>query len=80
MQSSAHPIFPDSPVPLYSQLADLLRQRVLRGLWGPGTKVPSLEALVAEFQVARVTVRHARSLWRHLCAAWQTPTAMTNPS
>jgi len=59
MQSSTHPIFPDSPVPLYSQLADLLRQRVLRGLWGPGTKVPSLEALVAEFKVARVTVRQA---------------------
>ena len=59
MQTSAHPIFPDSPVPLYSQLADLLRQRVMRGLWGPGAKVPSLEALVAEFQVARVTVRQA---------------------
>jgi len=59
MQSSAHPIFPDSPVPLYSQLADLLRQRVLRGVWPPGTKVPSLEALVTEFQVARVTVRQA---------------------
>ena len=59
MQTSAHPIFPDSPVPLYSQLADLLRERVRRGLWGPGAKVPSLEALVAEFQVARVTVRQA---------------------
>ena len=57
MQSSTHPIFPDSPVPLYSQLADLLRQRVMRGMWGPGTKVPSLEAMVAEFKVARVTVR-----------------------
>lgn len=59
MQTSSHPIFPDSPVPLYSQLADLLRQRVLRGMWGPGTKVPSLEAMVAEFKVARVTVRQA---------------------
>ncbi len=59
MQSATHPIFPDSPVPLYSQLADLLRQRVLRGMWGPGTKVPSLEAMVAEFRVARVTVRQA---------------------
>ena len=59
MLASAHPIFPDSPVPLYSQLADLLRQRVLRGVWAPGAKVPSLEALVVEFQVARVTVRQA---------------------
>lgn len=57
--SSAHPIFPDSPVPLYAQLSDLMRQRILRGIWPSGTKVPSLEALVAEFQVARVTVRQA---------------------
>lgn len=59
MQGNIHPIFPDSPVPLYSQLADLLRQRVLRGIWATGEKVPSLEALVEEFQVARVTVRQA---------------------
>jgi GntR family transcriptional regulator len=59
MLPSAHPIFPHSPVPLYSQLADLLRQRVLRGVWAPGVKVPSLEALVVEFHVARVTVRQA---------------------
>ena len=54
-----HPIFPGSPVPLYVQLSDLLRQRVLRGIWASGTKVPSLEALALEFQVARVTVRQA---------------------
>ena len=59
MIPSVHAIFPDSPVPLYAQLADLLRQRVLRGVWPPGTKLPSLEALVLEFQVARVTVRQA---------------------
>ncbi|MCX7265338.1 MAG: GntR family transcriptional regulator [Betaproteobacteria bacterium] len=59
MQPNAHPIFPDSPLPLYAQLADLLRQRVLRGTWKSGDKVPSLEALVEEFQVARVTVRQA---------------------
>jgi len=59
MKSVAHPIFSDSPVPLYSQLADLLRQRVQRGVWAAGAKVPSLEALVIEFQVARVTVRQA---------------------
>jgi GntR family transcriptional regulator len=59
MKTVIHPIFPDSPVPLYSQLANLLRQRVQRGMWAPGAKVPSLEALVVEFQVARVTVRQA---------------------
>lgn len=59
MKNFAHPIFSDSPIPLYSQLANLMRQRVQRGLWAPGTQVPSLDALVAEFQVARVTVRQA---------------------
>ncbi len=59
MQVTAHPLFADSPVPLYAQLADLLRQRVLRGSWVADSKVPSLQALVAEFQVARVTVRQA---------------------
>jgi GntR family transcriptional regulator len=44
---------------LYAQLSDLMRQRILRGIWLSGSKVPSLEALVAEFQVARVTVRQA---------------------
>jgi len=59
MLPSIRSIFADSPVPLYSQLADLLRQRITRGAWPPGSKVPSLEALVDEFKVARVTVRQA---------------------
>ena len=59
MRQSAHFIFHDSPMPLYAQLSDLLRQRIARGLWKPGDKVPTLEALVEEFQVARVTVRQA---------------------
>lgn len=52
-------IFSDSPIPLYSQLADLLRQRISRGIWLAGSQVPTLEELVSEFQVARVTVRQA---------------------
>jgi GntR family transcriptional regulator len=51
--------FHDSPIPRYLQLADLMRQRIARGLWTAGQKLPSLEALVAEFGVARVTVRQA---------------------
>lgn len=51
--------FHDSPIPRYLQLADLMRQRIGRAVWGQGEKVPSLEALVAEFGVARVTVRQA---------------------
>jgi GntR family transcriptional regulator len=46
-------------IPLYVQIADLIRQRIARGHWPAGTRLPTLEALVAEFGVARVTVRQA---------------------
>jgi GntR family transcriptional regulator len=45
--------------PLYVQLADLFRQRIVKGLWKEGERLPSLEQLVDEFRVARVTVREA---------------------
>jgi len=54
--------FVDSAVPRYLQLADLMRQRVARGAWPQGHKLPSLEELVQEFGVARVTVRQAIEL------------------
>lgn len=59
---SAHPLFGDSPVPRYAQLADLLRARIARGQWRRGERVPTLEALMREFDVARVTVRQAVEL------------------
>ena len=55
-------IFGNSPVPRYAQLADLFRQRIERGVWPKGEKLPSLELLVREFGVARVTVRQAVDL------------------
>ena len=55
-------LFRDSPVPRYAQLADVLRQRIARNQWPPGTKLPTLEALMGEFDVARVTVRLAMEL------------------
>ena len=54
-----HRIFGDSPIPRYVQLADVLRERIARGHWTEGGKLPSLEELVREFDVARVTVRQA---------------------
>ena len=52
-------ILDNAAVPLYVQLADLFRQRIVKGVWQEGEKLPSLEQLVAEFEVARVTVRQA---------------------
>lgn len=51
-----------TPLPRYAQLADLLRQRIARGVWTRGAKLPSIEALMREFDVARVTVRQAVDL------------------
>lgn len=49
-------------VPRYAQLAALLRQRIARGVWQVGHRLPSLDDLVQEFGVARVTVRQAVDL------------------
>jgi GntR family transcriptional regulator len=52
-------LLPSSPVPLYAQIAELLRGRIARGIWAEGDRLPSLDALTREFEVARVTVRQA---------------------
>jgi len=54
--------FSDSPIPLYLQLADLFRERIARGVWPNEHRLPSLEELVEEFGVARVTVRQSIEL------------------
>lgn len=54
-----HPVFGSSRVPRYLQLADIFRQRISRGVWKPGDMLPSIEMLMSEFSVARVTVRQA---------------------
>jgi len=55
-------LFRGSPMPRYAQLADVFRQRIAKNRWPPGTKLPTLEALMGEFEVARVTVRQAMEL------------------
>ncbi|WP_029585003.1 GntR family transcriptional regulator [Bradyrhizobium sp. URHD0069] len=48
-----------SRVPLYIQVASVMRNRIQSGLWSPGQKISTLEELEREFEVARVTVRQA---------------------
>lgn len=55
----AGPTFSDEGIPRYLQIADLMRQRIARGYWQTGARLPSLQALVEQFGVARVTVRQA---------------------
>lgn len=52
----------DSPIPLYVQVADILRGRINRREWPAGALIPTLEALAGEFKVARVTARQAVQL------------------
>lgn len=48
-----------SKQPLYLQLATIFRRRIESGLWPRGEQTPTLEMLMREFDVGRVTVRSA---------------------
>ena len=55
-------VYDRSRVPLYLQVASVMRQRIEVGHWDPGQKISTLEELEREFEVARVTVRQAIEL------------------
>lgn len=57
-------IYDRSRVPLYVQVASVMRQRIDRGIWVKGEKISTLEELEQEFAVARVTIRQAIELLR----------------
>ncbi|HHY34400.1 MAG TPA: GntR family transcriptional regulator [Firmicutes bacterium] len=48
-----------SPVPLYYQIAQALRERIKKGEWLPGHRVPPEHELTQEFGVSRHTIRQA---------------------
>jgi GntR family transcriptional regulator len=52
----------DSHVPKYAQIADIFRQRIARGTWSKGFRLPANEVLALEFGVSRVTIRQAVDL------------------
>lgn len=52
-------LLPLSPVPLYSQLKELLRARILDGAYPPLSRMPSESELGKAFGVSRITVRQA---------------------
>lgn len=55
-------MFENVPIPRYVQLADVMRHRIKRGVWPTGQILPSIDRLMEEFGVARVTVRQATQL------------------
>jgi len=52
----------DTPGKLYVELAALLKRRIRDGSHPPGSRLPSIDQLAEEFDVAVVTVRNAVSL------------------
>ncbi|MGH3655650.1 MAG: GntR family transcriptional regulator [Micromonosporaceae bacterium] len=52
-------IDPDGPVPVYRQLANLIREQIESGEIPPDRPIPSAARLVQEHGVARGTALHA---------------------
>jgi len=54
----------EAPRPRFAQIADVLRDRIARGVYAPGSPLPSEPELSGEFSVSRVTVNRAVGLLR----------------
>ena len=52
-------IDPNSPVPIYRQIADYIRRAVAAGVYRPGEMIPSLRAMALELTVNPNTVQRA---------------------
>lgn len=57
-------IFDRSRMPLYLQLASVMRQRIEAGRWQNGDKISTIEELEAEFGVAKITISKAIEILR----------------
>lgn len=56
------PAFSEKHGTLYTQVANVIRQRIRSGVWAAGEQLPTLGDLEREFHVARVTLRQALNL------------------
>jgi GntR family transcriptional regulator len=52
-------VTPLSSVPMYSQIREIIRRRVLDGTYAPHSQVPSESQMMEAFGVSRITVRQA---------------------
>src|SRR5690606_27459500 len=52
----------ESRMPLYLQVAKLMRQKIESQQWRFGEQIPTLDNLVAQFEVSRITLRAALNL------------------
>jgi DNA-binding GntR family transcriptional regulator len=49
----------ESSIPVYRQVAAILRERIEAGTYQPGRRLPSVRDLVQEFGIAQLTARKA---------------------
>jgi GntR family transcriptional regulator len=49
----------DLPIPLYHQIYIILRDKIVNGVYAHGSRCPSENAIVKEFDVSRITARRA---------------------
>ena len=59
MTTTTKPLSSRSPQPLYVQIKDQLRQRILEGDFKPHERLPSENELMKAFGVSRITIRQA---------------------
>ena len=52
-------IDPSSPVPIFQQIADIIRRSVAAGVYRPGEMIPSLRALALKLKVNPNTVQRS---------------------
>ena len=52
----------NSKLPLYHQLYEILRARIVSGVWQPGAMIPPESELVQQYHVSRTTVRQVLDL------------------
>ncbi len=48
-----------SPIPLYEQVKQVIRERILNGDYAPGTVIPTEKEMCDEFNVSRITIKQA---------------------
>jgi GntR family transcriptional regulator len=57
--------FDHSASPLYAQVTDAMRERIVKGVWPIATQIPTLPELAEEFGVGLITVRQAIQLLKN---------------
>lgn len=50
---------PNSPIPLYHQLAEIITDRIKAGAYRPGESIPSETVMAKQYRIGRPTVRQA---------------------